>query len=241
MDYPYNDILKIVYELEGLLLLAQERGDDAAPLLLATLKDKANQVAMLADMIGESPVVQEVETEDEPTFDELQAETEHEIEPEAEIEPIAVEEPEPVVEETPSDDSDDDFEVAEDEEYDVCEVEVEEEEDVEVQTQTQTQTHTQTQTQTQTQIQTQTTTTKQDTPKVRQWNLRQKFSLNEQYRFMRELFGNDKVEMKETLDLVQAMNSFDEATDYFYNDLGWDANSEEVQDFMEIIRKYFDE
>ena len=52
MDYPYNDILKIVYELEGLLLLAQERGDDAAPLLLATLKDKANQVAMLADMIG---------------------------------------------------------------------------------------------------------------------------------------------------------------------------------------------
>jgi hypothetical protein len=40
--------------------------------------------------------------------------------------------------------------------------------------------------------------------------------------------------------MVSAMVTYDEATDYFYNDLGWDANDEHVKDFMTIIANHFD-
>ena len=35
------------------------------------------------------------------------------------------------------------------------------------------------------------------------------------------------------------MSSYEEAEDYFYNDLGWDKNSEEVADFMNVIKNHF--
>ena len=33
--------------------------------------------------------------------------------------------------------------------------------------------------------------------------------------------------------------AFDEAEEYFYGDLGWDKDSEEVKEFMTIIRNHF--
>ena len=70
-------------------------------------------------------------------------------------------------------------------------------------------------------------------------NLRKAFSLNDMFRFRRELFGNSATEMTDTLNLVEAMSSLSEANDYFYNDLKWDASNPEVQDFMDIIAKHF--
>lgn len=70
-------------------------------------------------------------------------------------------------------------------------------------------------------------------------NLRKAFSLNDMFRFRRELFGNSATEMTDTLNLVEAMSSLSEANDYFYNDLEWDASNPEVQDFMDIIAKHF--
>lgn len=70
-------------------------------------------------------------------------------------------------------------------------------------------------------------------------NLARAFSLNDRFRYRRELFANSDVEMKNTLDLVETMQSYSEAEDYFYGDLEWDRNSEEVKDFMEIIRNHF--
>lgn len=70
-------------------------------------------------------------------------------------------------------------------------------------------------------------------------NLRKAFSLNDRFRFRRELFGNSDIEMSDTLNLVEAMSSYSEAVDYFMTDLQWDADNQEVKDFMEIIEKHF--
>lgn len=70
-------------------------------------------------------------------------------------------------------------------------------------------------------------------------NLKKAFTLNDRFRFRRELFGNHDMEFNETLNLVEAMHSYDEAEDYFYNDLQWDKDSPEVIDFMKIIEKHF--
>ena len=63
--------------------------------------------------------------------------------------------------------------------------------------------------------------------------------LNDMFRFRRELFGNNAAEMADAIELVSAMESYQEAEDYFYNDLGWDSDSEEVEEFMTIIRNHF--
>jgi hypothetical protein len=41
------------------------------------------------------------------------------------------------------------------------------------------------------------------------------------------------------INLVSAMASLSEAEDYFYGDLEWDLENEEVKDFMNIIAHYF--
>lgn len=65
------------------------------------------------------------------------------------------------------------------------------------------------------------------------------FTLNDKFRFKRELFGNSDPEFSNALDLISVMRSIDEAEDYFYNELGWDAENEDVKDFMRIVRAYF--
>lgn len=70
-------------------------------------------------------------------------------------------------------------------------------------------------------------------------NLRNAFSINDSFRFRRELFGNSAAEMADAINLAEAMQSFDEAEEYFYGDLGWDKDSEEVKEFMTIIRNHF--
>lgn len=70
-------------------------------------------------------------------------------------------------------------------------------------------------------------------------NLRKAFSLNDKFRFRRELFANSESEMTATIDAIEAMTSMDEALDYFYNDLNWNKSSQEVKDFIEIITHHF--
>ena len=70
-------------------------------------------------------------------------------------------------------------------------------------------------------------------------DLRKAVSLNDHFRFRRELFSNSDPEMTETLNLVETMASYQEAEEYFYNDLGWDPDNEDVADFMAIIKKHF--
>lgn len=65
------------------------------------------------------------------------------------------------------------------------------------------------------------------------------FTINDKFRFKRELFGNSDPEFSNALDLISVMRSIDEAEDYFYNELCWDVENEDVKDFMRIVRAYF--
>lgn len=69
--------------------------------------------------------------------------------------------------------------------------------------------------------------------------LRRMFTVNDKFRFRRELFGNSDTEFTDTLNLVEAMRNYNEAEDYFYNDLAWDAEASEVQEFMAVVNRYF--
>ena len=70
-------------------------------------------------------------------------------------------------------------------------------------------------------------------------DLRKAFTLNDHFRFRRELFANSEAELNDTLNLIETMQSYDEAEEYFYNDMGWDAENEDVAEFMAIIKKHF--
>ncbi|MCM1021185.1 MAG: hypothetical protein NC343_02285 [Muribaculum sp.] len=69
--------------------------------------------------------------------------------------------------------------------------------------------------------------------------LRKAFSLNDWFRFRRELFGNSDTEFADAINLVEAMGTLAEANEYFYDDLQWDPDNPEVVDFMQIITKHF--
>lgn len=69
--------------------------------------------------------------------------------------------------------------------------------------------------------------------------LRKAFSLNDRFRFRRELFGNSDTEFADALNMLEAMGNLAEANDYFYGDLQWDPENPEVIDFMQIVTKHF--
>ncbi len=70
-------------------------------------------------------------------------------------------------------------------------------------------------------------------------DLKHAFSINDRFRYRRELFGNSDVEMNDAINLVEAMQTFTEAEEYFYDILKWDKESDEVIDFMAIIKNHF--
>lgn len=67
------------------------------------------------------------------------------------------------------------------------------------------------------------------------------FSINDRYRFKRGLFNQSDADFNTTLSLVASMDSYEEAEDYFLNELQWDPASSDVADFLDIIKKYFRE
>lgn len=69
--------------------------------------------------------------------------------------------------------------------------------------------------------------------------LRKAFTLNDKFRFRRELFGNNDVQFAETLNMLEAMNSMEEANLYLTDDLGWDPENEHVKDFIAIVENHF--
>lgn len=69
-------------------------------------------------------------------------------------------------------------------------------------------------------------------------DLRKAFSLNDRFRFRRELFGNSDERMNEALRAVKPMATIDEAHDYFYNTLGLDKTSTDVADFIAVIEHH---
>lgn len=64
-------------------------------------------------------------------------------------------------------------------------------------------------------------------------------TINDKFRFRRELFANNEADLSEALQIAANMSSAEEIEDYFYNDLCFDAESEVVKDFMRIVTSKF--
>ena len=65
------------------------------------------------------------------------------------------------------------------------------------------------------------------------------FSINDKFRFRKELFENSDVEFNNTLALIASMDSYEEAEEYFLNEEGFDKSNPVVRDFLNIVKKYF--
>lgn len=70
-------------------------------------------------------------------------------------------------------------------------------------------------------------------------DLRKAFTLNDKFRFRRELFGGNEQEFADTLDLLTAMHTYDEATEYLIDDLQWNPEDDTVKEFLGIVAGYF--
>ena len=246
MDNSLETLLKQVLELEGLLLIAEKRGDDVPNLVFDMIKQKAAAIGELAgvaasdnkqgidalpdDEPDDDITVEFVDEEDAPSADEpVEAESSATVaaEPEPVVAPEpSVVQPEPAPEPTP---------VSEPESTPVSEPEPVEAptpapEEVEPEAESE---------EFEPDPDDQPLTLDEALQRDMTKDLRQAFSLNGRYRYRRELFGNSDSVMNETLNLIEAMHSFDEAEDYFYNDLQWEHDSPEVADFMVIIKNHF--
>ena len=221
-------MLREVLELEGLLMVADSRGDETPDAVFTLIKEKIEQLREYTSCLPDVAVDEQepvVEPEDEPEAEpeeEIEPEPEEELEPEIEAEPEIEEEPEPEPEE----------ELKAEPEPEI-EPDVEAEPEIEVEPEPE--------------IIKNVDETAPDAIitldeafiRNKAKDLKSAFSLNDTFRFRRELFGNSAADMNDAIDLVNAMNSYEEAEDYFINDLGWDAESDEVGEFMEIIRNHF--
>lgn len=66
------------------------------------------------------------------------------------------------------------------------------------------------------------------------------FCINDRFRFRRALFGNSDKLFNEAVEKITGFNSYDEAERYFLNEKGWDASQEDVADFLELLKIYFE-
>lgn len=241
-------MLREVLELEGLLMVADSRGDETPDAVFTLIKEKIEQLreysSCLPDVAVDEQVDEQelvVEPEDEPEYV-LEAEPEEEIEPEIEAQPEIEVEPEPELEEEleaePEPEIDPEVE---------AEPEIEEEPEPEPEEELEPEIVPEIEAEPEPEIIKNVDETAPDAIitldeafiRNKAKDLKSAFSLNDTFRFRRELFGNSAADMNDAIDLVNAMNSYEEAEDYFINDLGWDAESDEVGEFMEIIRNHF--
>jgi hypothetical protein len=244
MKVNLEELITLNYELEGLFYLALHRGEDTPAQIWQMISDKidglkegvsaiytpeeepAAEVAPEPE-IEEAPQVEEI-TEPEPV-EELLEEPIEELklidepivieepepidEPKLIDEPIVIEEPEPITEPEPVDEP---ITIAEPVKPVLPATET-----------------------TINDVVTEPVRLEQKLARENSKDLRKAFSLNDRFRFRRELFGNSDTEFADTLNLIEAMNSIGEAEDYFFLDLGWDIENPEVADFMTIIRQHF--
>lgn len=70
-------------------------------------------------------------------------------------------------------------------------------------------------------------------------DLRHAISLNDSFRFVRELFAGDAARMNEVVRRLGEASSLDKAMDIFASEVHPDEENEAAVDFMELLKKYF--
>lgn len=209
MEYDYDRLLAICYELEGLMTLASTRRETTPPQVHAMMHDKIEQLR--AGLSGSSDI-KEQSNEEQPiaAVEEISVDTQPEAMEEA-IPVTIIEAPTVVMPEQ---------EVIENQHIIESEAETEQPEDDDKE---------------------QISEPIASSPETIMANKFApiSFTLNDKFRFRRELFGNSDIDFADALNVVDAMNSLDELEDYFYNDLCWDPNDENVIDFISIVGARF--
>ena len=268
MDNSLEQLLKQVLELEGLILVAQRRGEETPLAVHQLISEKAAQIGAFAaaekpadepakqnaidalpDDEPDDDITLEFVDEDADTTDEDAdatdtAAADEEPQPEPEVTVVVDDEPEVVVEVVPEP------EPAEGPEAEPQPEPEPEPESIEEETTAQEAADAESEPEIAADAEPVTAddfTTVDDEPvrldEALQRNmvkdLHHAFSLNDRFRYRRELFGNSDQVMEETLNHIESMATFDEAENYFYNDLEWEYDSPEVADFMVIIKNYF--
>ncbi len=242
-DNRITDIIAQLGELRELLLVIEQSGEATPPILLKLAREKAEGIFNSTDQLCQpdfwealnrqylaeweelQPVEESIAEEPRPEEPEMAVEEEVVVEEEpvenvfAEVvEDESAEEDEELEEDGDLEEEDALFDDEEDEYYedDLEEEEVREESGIP-----------------------ESLTLDEALQRKRTQELRKALSLNDKFRFRRELFGNSDVRMNETLALIDAMSSYEEAEDYLYNDLGWDVENPEVAEFMKIVQNRF--
>lgn len=70
-------------------------------------------------------------------------------------------------------------------------------------------------------------------------DIRKAISVNDRFRFQRELFAGSASAMNTAIEHIEMMNSYGNAELYFFSQLHWDRDNEVVKDFMTIVRNHF--
>lgn len=63
------------------------------------------------------------------------------------------------------------------------------------------------------------------------------FTLNDRFRFCRELFGGNSEDFTDTINVIAQLPTFADAEDYLCNDMMWNADDPNVKDFMAILKE----
>lgn len=69
-------------------------------------------------------------------------------------------------------------------------------------------------------------------------NLAKAFTLNERFRFIREVFGGDVVDFENTLHVLEDFDNPDEVADYIYNEMMLDPADRAVADFVTLVQNH---
>lgn len=70
-------------------------------------------------------------------------------------------------------------------------------------------------------------------------DLTRAFTLNDKFRFTRQLFGGNKAQFADALNMLMAMHTLDEACEYLTADLAIDPDTEDGADFIAIVTNHF--
>ena len=237
MDGGIKAILSQVYELEGLLLLIDNHGKETNKLVYQLIAEKAENISQMAKILDDSEPLPEPAPMPEP---------EPEPEPEPVPEPMPEPEPERIVpEELPDEFADDDFD----------DVFVDESEDSEPDIPTDEPDYIDEEPEPLDSPEISVDFGIDNSPAIPEDepvfndvitrsmahdDFRKMLTLNDKFRFRRELFENSEKLFADALNTIDAMRSYAEAEDYFFNTLEWDKESEEVAEFMSKLKAYFE-
>lgn len=209
MSRNYNELLKVAYELEGLLLMQSQRADNAPAAVDSLIAEK---ISILSDAFNASTAAIAPSHTDEPECGETDVTADN-----ASIADSAIAEEEMMASQPGPDSS---------RQHDNT-----------------TQTAADTTAENEATIMNEAIETPlsldEKLARERARDIFRAFTLNDKFRFRRELFRNSQEEFDEALNVISQMSTVEEAQEYIYDDLCWDPDNEDVKAFMDVVTKHF--